>query len=188
MMFDGADSPGGAVVVIRPAAAGDLDEVADVYAHYVRATVVTFDEIPPAADVWRGRLDDLAGRGLPFLVADADGELAGFAYASPWKPRPAYRFTVEDTIYLAPRWTGKGLGRLLLGDLLERCARAGMRQAVAVIADPGGNAASVALHRAFGFASAGRLTAVGYKHGRWVDTELMQRELGAGRPCGVTAG
>jgi phosphinothricin acetyltransferase len=174
-------------VVIRPALAGDLDDVADVYAHYVRSTVVTFDEAPPGPDLWLRRLDELTGRGLPFLVADVDGELAGYAHASPWRPKPAYRFTAEDTIYLAPRWTGKGLGRLLLGDLLEGCARAGMRQVVAVIADPDGNAASVALHRAFGFASAGRLTAVGYKHGRWVDTELLQRELGAPVRPPVTA-
>jgi phosphinothricin acetyltransferase len=168
-------------VVIRPALAGDLGDVAAIYAHYVTTTVATFEEVVPTGDAWRRRLADLAERGLPFLVAEVDGELAGYAYVSPWRPKPAYRFTVEDTIYLASRWTGKGLGRALLDGLLTRCAATTVRQVVAVIADPGDNPASLALHRAYGFSSAGRLAAVGFKHGRWVDTELMQRDLGTAR-------
>ena len=107
---------------------------------------------------------------------EADETVCGYAYASPWRPKPAYRHTVEDSVYLAPDRTGQGLGRALLGPLLTGCADAGVRQVVAVIADDGSDA-SVALHRSFGFAHVGRLTAVGHKHGAWIDTVLMQRDL-----------
>ncbi|HEY7918714.1 MAG TPA: GNAT family N-acetyltransferase, partial [Streptosporangiaceae bacterium] len=122
---------------------------------------------------------DLTERKLPFLVAEAAGTVAGYAYASPWRPKPAYRHTVEDSVYLAPGQRGRGLGRLLLESLLAGCADAGVRQVIAVIADSG-DPASAALHRACGFADAGRLTQVGFKHGRWIDTVLMQRELQPG--------
>jgi L-amino acid N-acyltransferase YncA len=164
------------VDIPRPAAPADLPAVAEIFAHYVTHTVATFEEIPPTVAQWRERLADLTGRGLPFLVADLAGEVAGFAYAAPWRPKPAYRYTVEDTIYLAPGRTGRGLGGLLLGALLAESARAGMRQMIAVIADTGRDD-SVALHRRFGFTDAGLLAAVGAKHGRWVDTRLMQRPL-----------
>jgi phosphinothricin acetyltransferase len=162
--------------VISPADPADLGAVARIYAHYVTDTVVTFEETPPTVADWRARHDDLAARGLPFLVATVDGEVAGYAYAGPWRPKPAYRHTVEDSVYLAPGFTGRGLGRALLAAVLDGCAAAGMRQVVAVIADTGSDA-SAALHRRLGFAHAGRLTAVGHKHGRWVDTVLMQRAL-----------
>jgi L-amino acid N-acyltransferase YncA len=162
--------------VIRPAVPADLTAVAEIYAHYVSHTVITFDQTPPTVADWRQRLDDLTGRDLPFLVADLDGDVAGYAYAGPWRPKPAYRYTVEDSIYLAPDRTGRGLGGALLGTLLPQCAQAGIRQMIAVIADTG-NGASTALHKRFGFAHAGRLTGVGYKHGRSVDTMLMQRAL-----------
>ncbi|GAA2453764.1 GNAT family N-acetyltransferase [Actinomadura vinacea] len=164
--------------VIRPAVAADLKAVAEIFAHYVLHTTATFEEIPPTADQWRPRLADLTGRGLPFLVAETGGEVAGYAYAGPWRPKPAYRFTVEDSIYLAPERTGRGLGGALLGTLLDRCARAGLRQVVAVIADTGTDA-SEALHARHGFTHAGRLARVGLKHGRWIDTVLMQCVL----PC-----
>ncbi|GLY81178.1 GNAT family N-acetyltransferase [Actinoallomurus iriomotensis] len=162
--------------VIRPAVPADLEAVAEIYAHYVSETVITFDQTPPTVADWQGRLDDLAGRGLPFLVADLNDEVVGYAYAGPWRPKPAYRYTVEDSIYLASDRTGRGLGGALLGTLLPRCAQAGMRQMIAVIADTG-NGASTALHERFGFAPAGRLTGVGHKHGRSIDTLLMQRAL-----------
>ncbi|MFC9430192.1 GNAT family N-acetyltransferase [Streptomyces sp. NPDC056987] len=162
--------------VVRPAAPADLHAVAGIYAHYVLHSVVTFEEVPPTADDWLRRFQDLTSRDAPFLVAEVAGEVAGYAYAGPWRPRPAYRNTVEDTIYLSPRHTGMGLGSALLGTLVERCARAGRRRMVAVIADTGQDA-SAALHRRFGFTHAGRLTEVGYKHGRWVDTVLMERDL-----------
>ncbi|MFD1930328.1 MULTISPECIES: GNAT family N-acetyltransferase [Nonomuraea] len=161
---------------IRPATAADLPAVAAVYAHYVATSVVTFDETAPELPFWQTRLRELGERGLPFLVADVDGEVAGYAYAGQWRPKPAYRHTVEDSVYLAPGRTGQGLGRALLGELLPRCAKAGARQVVAVIADTGQDA-SAALHRAFGFVSVGRLTGVGFKLGRWVDTQLMQLDL-----------
>ncbi|MEV4298877.1 GNAT family N-acetyltransferase [Microbispora rosea] len=101
-------------------------------------------------------------------------------YASPWRPKPAYRHTVEDSIYLAPGWTGRGLGSALLGALVDRCTQANLRQVIAVIADTGSDA-STALHKRFGFTHVGRLTGVGYKHGRWIDTVLMQRTLATGQ-------
>jgi L-amino acid N-acyltransferase YncA len=161
---------------IRPAAPGDLKAVADIYAHYVRHTVTTFEETPWTVAAWQRRLDELAGRDLPFVIAELSGEVAGFAYAGPWRPKPAYRHTVEDTIYLAPGFTGRGLGAALLEPVVTGAAQAGMRKMIAVIADTGSDA-SAALHRRFGFTDAGRLTAVGRKHGRWIDTLLMQRPL-----------
>jgi len=166
-------------VRVRPASAADLGAVAGILAFYVTNSVATFEEEPPGIAQWQQRLGDLAERRLPFLVAEAGGMVAGYAYASPWRPKPAYRHTAEDSVYLAPGQRGRGLGRLLLESLLTGCADAGVRQVIAVIADSG-DAASEALHRACGFTGAGRLRQVGYKHGRWVDTTLLQRELQPG--------
>ena len=160
--------------LVRPASAGDAEAIAGIFAHYVETSVATFEEIPPGPEHWRGRLAELAGHGLPVLVAETDGTVAGFAYASPWRPKPAYRHTVEDTVYLAPASRGQGLGRLLLEALLEACGAAGVRQVIAVIADTG-DPASERLHRACGFTDAGLLREVGRKHGRWIDTLLLQR-------------
>ncbi|WP_241564524.1 GNAT family N-acetyltransferase [Nonomuraea polychroma] len=162
--------------VIRPAVPADLKAVAEINAHYVTNTVITFEETPPTVEDWQHKLADLTGRGLPFLVADLSGEVAGYAYAGPWRPKPAYRNTVEDTIYLSPAYTGRGLGGALLGELVTRSIAAGMRRMIAVIAGAGDDR-SIELHRRFGFTEAGRLTEVGYKHGRWIDTTLMQRAL-----------
>jgi L-amino acid N-acyltransferase YncA len=161
---------------VRPATADDLDAVAGIFAHYVTGSVFTFEEVPPSVAQWRQRFVALAGDHLPFLIAETDKTVAGYAYASPWRPKPAYRHTVEDSIFLAPGYQGKGLGRLLLDALLSACAAAGSRQVIAVIADSG-DPASAALHRACGFTEAGRLTGVGYKHSRWIDTVLMQRAV-----------
>ncbi|PRX97796.1 GNAT family N-acetyltransferase [Allonocardiopsis opalescens] len=163
---------------IRDVGPGDLGAVAAILAHYVLHTAVTFDEVPPTPEEWRERVAHYTGLGLPFLVAEVGGRVVGYAYASPWRPKAAYRLTVEETIYLDPAWTGRGLGRPLLRALLDRCAAAGLRQAVAVIVDSEAPA-SVALHRSVGFRPVGRLTGVGYKHGRPLDTLLLQCELAA---------
>ena len=165
---------------VRAAVAADAEQVAAIFAHYVATRVATFEEVAPAAADWRRRLGDLTALHLPFLVAETDGSIRGFAYASPWRPKPAYRHTVEDTVYLSPGHTGRGIGSALLGSLLAGCAAAGARQVIAVIADTGSDA-SAALHRRLGFTEAGRLSAVGRKHGRWIDTVLMQKDLEASR-------
>jgi len=161
---------------IRPATARDAAAVAAIYAHWVEHSVATFDLEAHDAAWWTAKLTDLAGAGWPFLVAEDDDEVLGFAYLAPWRPKPAYRQTVEDTIYLAPGRTGRGTGRALLGALLERGRAAGVRQVVPVVTDSG-DPSSVRLHEAFGFVEAGRLRAVGFKHGRWLDTLLLQADL-----------
>jgi L-amino acid N-acyltransferase YncA len=162
--------------VIRPAEPADLCAVTAIFSHYVTSSVITFEVTPPTAEHWRRIRDDLAARDLPFLVCECGGKVAGYAYAAPWRAKPAYRHTVESTIYLAPGHTGRGLGRQLLRALQRRCARAGVEQMIAVIADTG-HPASTALHRACGFTDAGRLRSVGRKHGRLLDTLLMQHDL-----------
>jgi len=169
-----------ALPVVRAAVPADAEPVAEIFAHYVATSVATFEEVAPTAADWRRRLGDLAVRNLPFLVAETEGAVCGFAYASPWRPKPAYRHTVEDTVYLSPGHTSRGIGSALLGGLLAGCADAGARQVIAVIADTGSDA-SAALHRRFGFTQAGRLSGVGRKHGRWIDTVLMQKDLGPAR-------
>ncbi|GGZ86524.1 GNAT family N-acetyltransferase [Streptomyces bluensis] len=167
--------------IIRPATSRDPGAVADIYAHYVLHTVATFETTVPSVADWERRLDDLTGRGLPFVVAELSGQVAGFAYAAPWRPKPAYCHTVEDTIYLAPSAIGRGLGTALLREVIAGAAHAGVRQMIAVIADTGSDA-SAALHRRCGFTEAGRLTGVGRKQGRWIDTLLLQRDLTADEP------
>lgn len=150
--------------------------LAAIYAHYVEHSVATFDLEAPDAAWWTAKLADLTAAGWPFLVAEDDAGLAGYAYVAPWRIKPAYRQTVEDTIYLAPGRTGRGTGGALLGALLAAAREAGARQVVAVITD-GGDPSSVRLHTRFGFVEAGRLRAVGFKHGAWLDTLLMQADL-----------
>jgi L-amino acid N-acyltransferase YncA len=163
-------------LAIRPAVVDDLHAIAEIYAHHVLTGVATFELTPPDQDEWRRRFDAVADRELPFATATLDGEVAGYGYCAPWKTRPAYRHTVEDSVYLAPSAVGLGIGGRLLDTLMSECAGAGVRQVIAVIVDSNG-AASLALHRNRGFVEAGRLTAVGYKHGQWLDTLLLQRSL-----------
>jgi L-amino acid N-acyltransferase YncA len=163
--------------VVRPAVAADLPTVAAILEPYVTGTAVTFDEQAPDVATWRQRLVDLDARGLPFLVAEVDGAVVGYAYAAPWRPKAAYRYTVEDTIYLAPAAQGRGIGTRLLSALLDACSLAGVRQVVAVVADDPAAAGSLPLHRRFGFEVAGVLRDVGVKHGRSVSTMLLQRTL-----------
>jgi phosphinothricin acetyltransferase len=168
-----------AVIAIRPTVPDDLDAIGEIYAHYVRTGVATFELTPPDNTEWQLRLQTVAGYGLPFLTAVLDGEIAGYAYCAPWKARPAYRHTVEDSVYVAPHALGRGVGGRLLDALLEDCARSGVREVIAVIVGAEGTG-SLALHRNRGFVDAGRLRAVGYKHDRWLDTVLLQRSLSGG--------
>ena len=173
----GAEGEGDAVV--RNAGDGDLKAIRAIYAHHVLYGLASFEEEPPdLAEITRRRAAVVA-LGLPYLVAERAGTVSGFAYAGPFLPRPAYRHTIENSIYVAPDAAGHGLGRLLLGALIERCSAVGCRQMVAVIGDSQ-NSASVALHAALGFRQVGTLRSTGFKLGRWVDTVLMQRSLGEG--------
>jgi phosphinothricin acetyltransferase len=166
---------------IRSTTPGDLDAIGEIYAHHVRNGVATFETTPPDRSEWTRRLGAVAEAGLPFVTAELDGAVVGYAYCVQWKTRPAYRHTVEDSIYLAPDAVGRGIGGSLLDVLLARCSAADIRQVIAVIVDADADA-SLALHRNRGFAEVGRLTAVGFKHGCWLDTVLLQRSLSrAGR-------
>jgi phosphinothricin acetyltransferase len=163
-------------VIIRAAAASDMDAIAHIYAHHVNHGTATFETEPPDSGEIGRRWTGVTARGLPWLVADDDGEVVGYAYAGPYRPRVAYRHTVEDSIYVRADRLGTGLGRLLMPALLEATRACGMHQMIAVIGDSG-NRASIHLHRRFGFRDAGLLKDVGFKFGRWLDTVFMQRSL-----------
>jgi phosphinothricin acetyltransferase len=162
--------------LIRAARDADIPALAALYGHYVETALATFETDPPDAAELARRRQDVLAYGLPYVVAEADGVLAGYAYATVYRPRPAYRFTVEDSVYVHPAYAGQGLGRLLLGQVIAACAAAGRRQMIAVIGDSD-NVASIGLHRALGFQYVGVLRDVGFKFDRWVDTVLMQRGL-----------
>lgn len=166
-------------MLIRDAVAADFPAIADLYAHWVRHGLGTFEEDPPSAEELAARAAAVTGAGLPYLVAEADRRLAGYAYAAPYRPRSGYRYTVEDTVYVAPHLHGRGVGKALLDRLLVSCEAKGVRQVLASIGD-GANQGSMALHRACGFETTGVLRSVGFKHGRWVDVVFMQRALGGG--------
>lgn len=167
--------------IIRPATEADMAAVTAIYAHHVRTSVATFELEPPDVAEMTRRYAALCDKGLPWLVAEEDGEVGGYAYAGPYRTRPAYDWTLEDSIYIRADRIGRGLGRALLAPLIERCADLGYRQMVAVIGGgPDDNPGSAALHRACGFQPVGVLNAVGWKFGRWVDSLLMQRPLGPG--------
>jgi phosphinothricin acetyltransferase len=163
-------------VRLRPAETGDLAAIAAIYAPEVLEGTATFELEPPDAAELGLRLAKVRALGLPWLVAEEGGRIAGYAYAGMHRDRPAYRFTVEDSVYLAPWARGRGIGRLLLEAVLAASRDAGMRQMVAVIGDSA-NLGSIHLHRACGFADVGTLRDVGFKFGRWLDTVLMQRAL-----------
>lgn len=165
--------------VIRPSREADMAAIQAIYAHHVMNGFGSFEEVPPdAAELTRRRADYVA-RGLPYLVAELDGKVVGYAYVAPFRPRSAYRFTVENSIYVDPAATRRGLGRKLLATLIAQCTALGMRQMVAVIGDSQ-NASSIRLHESLGFRHMGRLAAVGRKKGRWLDSVLMQLPLGPG--------
>jgi L-amino acid N-acyltransferase YncA len=166
-------------MLIRPSTDADLPALAAIYAHHVLHGTGTFETEPPdLAEITRRRADVLAKR-LPWLVAEDAGALLGYAYANHFRPRLAYRFCLEDSIYLAPGAAGCGIGRLLLAELVARCEALGARQMLAVIGDAA-NAGSIGVHRALGFEDTGVLKSAGWKFGRWLDVVLMQRSLGPG--------
>ncbi|MBM3570100.1 MAG: N-acetyltransferase family protein [Alphaproteobacteria bacterium] len=164
---------------IRPATPADIPAIAAIYGHHVRHGLASFELDPPDEAELARRQAEILGRGLPYLAAMLDERLAGYAYAGPYRSRPAYRFAVEDSIYVDPSMTGQGVGRALLPALIAECERRGLRQMIAVIGDSA-NRASIGLHAGFGFVRIGTLPAIGFKFGRWVDSVLMQRALGPG--------
>ena len=166
-------------VVIRPSRDADIPEITAIYGYHVLHGLASFEEIPPDLDELASRRRDIIGRGLPYLVAERSGCVLGFCYAAPYRTRSAYRFTLEDSIYIDQAEVGRGLGKALLATVLDRCGELGYRQMVAVI---GGSDTwpSIRLHAALGFARLGVLPAVGFKFGSWVDIVLMQRALGPG--------
>ncbi|MFX1674685.1 GNAT family N-acetyltransferase [Paraburkholderia sp. A2WS-5] len=164
--------------LLRDATPADFPAIAAIYAHHVLHGAASFEEQPPAQDELLRRHTAVREQGLPWLVAEIDGQVAGYCYATPYRPRAAYRYTVEDSIYIDEAFRGRGLGRTLLEALIARCEAGPWRQMIAVIADPKGG--SLALHERLGFELVGTLRAVGFKHGAWRDTTLMQRALGDG--------
>lgn len=167
-------------IAIRPAMTADLPAITGIYAHAVTHGTASYEYDPPSLGEMTARFSALMSGGFPYVVAQAGAEVLGYAYAGPFRTRPAYRFIVEDSIYIAPTAQGRGIGKLLLRDLIARCERQGFRQMIAVIGDGDVNVASIALHAAMGFAHSGRLTGSGFKHGRWCDTVLMQLALNGG--------
>jgi L-amino acid N-acyltransferase YncA len=169
----------GTGTIIRPSRDEDVPAIAAIYGHHVQHGVASFEEVPPPPDEIAHRRGVIAADNLPYLVAEHEGKVVGYCYASRFRPRSGYRYTLEDSVYVAPGHIGRGIGRSLLDSVLARCEALGYRQMVAVI---GGRetAASIGLHQALGFSHAGILSGVGYKFGRWVDIVLMQRPLGPG--------
>ena len=164
-------------VRIRDARAEDMAAIQAIYTYYVTRSAASFEETPPSVEEMTARWSGLVGRGMPFLVAEEEGEVLGYTYAGPFRQRSAYRYTVEDSIYVAPFVVRRGIGGVLLPALIERCTQLGYRQMIAVIGDSA-NQGSIALHRANGFGQEGVLRGVGLKFGRWVDVVIMHRTLG----------
>jgi L-amino acid N-acyltransferase YncA len=164
---------------IRPSTEADVAAVTAIYGHHVLHGTGTFETAPPTETDMAQRRADVLARGLPYLVIEDGGRVLGFAYCQWFKPRPAYRFSAEDSIYLHPDAAGKGLGKELLAELVRRAEAAGVRKLIAVIGDSG-NAGSVGVHRALGFTSVGVLQSCGWKFGRWLDVVLMEKFIGDG--------
>ncbi|WP_066268569.1 GNAT family N-acetyltransferase [Hydrogenophaga palleronii] len=165
--------------LIRPSRDEDLDAITRIYGHHVSHGTGTFETTPPSLAEMTSRRADVLAKGLPWLVAEDAGQVLGFAYGNWFKPRPAYRFSVEDSIYLDPAAHGKGMGRALLAELLTALERSGTRKVMAVIGDSA-NAGSIGLHKALGFEPVGVVQSCGWKFDRWLDIVLMQKTLGAG--------
>jgi phosphinothricin acetyltransferase len=167
------------MTLIRPSLPEDIPSITAIYAHHVLHGTGTFEVTPPTPEDMRARREDVLSKGLPYLVAVDGDNVLGFAYCNWFKPRPAYRFSAEDSIYLAPETNGQGLGRLLLTELMAQAEKAGVRKLIAVIGDSA-NAASIGVHRSAGFAHVGTLKSCGWKFDRWLDVVMMDKALGWG--------
>ncbi|HEX3881782.1 MAG TPA: GNAT family N-acetyltransferase [Stellaceae bacterium] len=165
--------------LIRPCTDGDLPQIQAIYAHHVLHGIASFETEAPDVVEMRRRRQAVAERGFPYLVAEFGGEIVGYAYAGPYRARPGYRFSAENSIYIRHDMAGRGIGKALLAPLIAGCAAMGLRQMIAVIGDSE-NHASINLHKSLGFRMAGNLRSVGFKFGRWIDSVLMQRALGPG--------
>lgn len=174
-----ADSGTATAGLLRDALRDDLPRLQAIYSHHVETGTASFELEPPDRAEFTRRYEILKQAGMPYLVAECGGEILGYAYAGPYRPRPGYRFSVEDSVYVAPEGVGRGLGSLLLRRLIAECEAAGFRKMVAIIGDSA-NVGSIALHARHGFVVAGCLRSVGFKHGKWLDSVLMDRWLGEG--------
>jgi L-amino acid N-acyltransferase YncA len=167
-------------VSLRRAARADLAQITAIYAEQVASGTASFEYVPPTLAEMERRFDAVVAAGYPYFVAESgEGNVVGYSFASAYRSRPGYRYTVEDSVYVAPAAAGRGTGRTLLAHLIEACTQRGDRLMVAVIGDVG-NTASIALHHRLGFVDVGRMPGVGWKFGRWIESMLMQRALGAG--------
>ena len=165
------------MLMIRPSTDADLLAITAIYSHHVRTGTGTFEVDPPSTDDMRGRRADVLSKGLPWLVAVQNDQVVGYAYCNWFKPRPAYRFSAEDSIYLTPEAAGKGIGRTLLAELIAQAQRVGVRKLIAVIGDSA-NAGSIAVHKAAGFQPVGVLKSCGWKFDKWLDVVMMDKALG----------
>lgn len=166
-------------MLVRPAAPQDVPAIQSIYAYHVLHGLASFEETPPPVEEMRRRFDDITGQGFPYLTAEIEGEVLGYGYCSLYRTRSAYRYTLEDSVYVKQGSQGKGIGKALLAELIARCTALKYRQIIAVIGDSA-NAASIELHASLGFVRAGNLRSTGFKFGRWVDSVLMQLPLGDG--------
>ncbi len=164
---------------MRPATPDDLPVIQSIYAHHVMHGLASYEEVPPDRDEMRRRFAEVTQLGLPYLVAVSAGAVVGYGYCTLFRARSAYRFVLEDSVYVRDDMLGKGIGRALLAVMIERCTALGYRQLIAVIGDSA-NAGSIGLHASLGFLRSGLLRSTGFKFGRWVDTVMMQRPLGVG--------
>ena len=168
------------MTLIRPSNDSDMPAITAIYQHHVLTGTGTFEISPPTLEDMQARRADVLSKGLPYLVLESEGEVAGFSYCNWFKPRPAYRFSAEDSIYLAPHTAGKGWGRMLLAELCQAAEKAGIRKLIAVIGDSG-NAGSIGVHTSVGFQHVGIVSGCGWKFNRWLDIVMMEKALGHGQ-------
>lgn len=169
-----------ATLSVTDASIEDMAAIQQIYAHHVLYGPASFEETPPTLEEMQQRRNNVLAAGLPWLVAKMEERVVGYCYATTYRPRPAYRYTIEDSVYVAEGMQGHGIGKALLGALITRCEGGPWRQMLAMIGDAAGNAGSLALHRKLGFTSIGTLSGVGFKFGGWLDTHIMQRPLSDG--------